>query len=219
MNKVSLSKPVLITLYGFPGSGKTYVSRQLSDELSIPHLSADRIRAELFEQPSYSRQENKIVEHLMKFMTQEFLKAGISVIFDINAFRQSQRIDLRNLARVNGADSLLIWIQIDPESALARVTSRDRRTSDDRYSMEHNENSFTALASGMQHPNNEDYLVISGKHNFATQRSAILNKLFQRGLVGSGAVQKNVTKPGLVNLVPNPKAGRVDMDRRNIVIG
>jgi hypothetical protein len=70
----------------------------------------------------------------------------------------------------------------------------------------------------MQNPQAEDYLVISGKHTFATQKSAIINRLYQIGLIESGAVQSSIAKPGLINLVPNPHAGRVDLSRRNITI-
>jgi hypothetical protein len=70
----------------------------------------------------------------------------------------------------------------------------------------------------MQNPQGEDYVVISGKHNFATQKSVIVNKLYQTGLIGSDVVQQHIAKPGLINLVPNPSAGRVDLTRRNISI-
>lgn len=218
MVKITLIKPLLIALYGFPGSGKSYVARQLSEELKIPHLSADRIRAELFERPAYTHQENKVIDHLMRYMTQEFLNSGVSVIYDANAMRAGQRYALRQLARKCHSAYQLIWIQIDPDTALSRTQKRDRRTSDDKFSMEHTEESFRSYSAGMQNPANEEYLVISGKHTFATQRSAIINRLYHDGLVDASTMQHSVAKPGLVNLVPNPRAGRVDLNRRNIVI-
>jgi predicted kinase len=65
-NKITLAKPVLICLYGFPGSGKSYVARNLVDVVQMAHVSGDRIRSELFENPRYDAQENAIVTHLMK---------------------------------------------------------------------------------------------------------------------------------------------------------
>jgi hypothetical protein len=71
----------------------------------------------------------------------------------------------------------------------------------------------------MQNPGpDEDFLVVSGKHSFVTQKNAILNRLYQKGLIKARSVQSHVTKPELVNLVPNLQAGRVDMTRRNINI-
>jgi predicted kinase len=219
MAKIVLAKPVLICLYGFPGAGKSYVARNLSDTLQLAQVSADRIRSELFEQPRYDVQENAIVNHLMNYMADEFLSAGVSVVFDTNALRISQRRALRELARKHHAEYMLVWLQIDPESAFIRTQSRDRRTADDKYAEPQTQSNFQKRISGMQNPEaTEDYLVISGKHTFITQKNAVINRLYQMGLIGSNIVQHSVAKPGLVNLVPNPQAGRVDMSRRNIAI-
>jgi hypothetical protein len=77
---------------------------------------------------------------------------------------------------------------------------------------------FERQLAGMQNPQGEDYIVVSGKHTFSTQKNAVINRLYQKGLVGSGTVQNSVAKPNLVNLVPNLHAGRVDLTRRNITI-
>lgn len=218
-NKVTLAKPVLICMYGFPGSGKSYVARNLSESVQLAHVSGDRIRNELFENPRYDAQENAIINHLMNYMAEEFLSAGVSVVYDTNAMRVAQRRNLRDLARRNKADYLLVWLQIDQDSAYARTQSRDRRTSDDKYAQTQDRGSFERQLSGMQNPQPaEDYLVISGKHTFSTQKNAIVSRLYHMGLISSDAVQHSVAKPGLVNLVPNPHAGRVDLSRRNIVI-
>lgn len=218
MSKVELSKPLLIYFYGFPGSGKSYVSRSLTTVIKAAHINSDRIRSELFENPRYDTQENAIVVHLMDYMSEEFLSAGISVIYDVNAMRLNQRRKLRELAKKHKADSLMIWLQIDPESAFYRIQNRDRRTSDDRYAQNHTQDTFNKQLAAMQNPQAEDYLVISGKHTFATQKAAVINRLYQMTLISSGNVQSNMTKPELVNLVPNPHTGRVDFSRRNITI-
>lgn len=218
MQKVTPNKPLLILLYGFSGSGKTYFARQLCEHLQAAHVHGDRIRAELFEQPRYDREENEVVNHLMEYMTGEFLNAGMSVIFDTNAMRLSQRRMLRDLARRCGAQPLLVWQQIDLESAFLRASKRDRRRADDKFSPAIDRPTFDRVASGMQNPSNEDYIVISGKHVFGTQLSALMKQLRESGLVTINETSSKLVKPGLVNLIPNPAAGRVDMSRRNIVI-
>lgn len=218
MNKLVLSKPTLIMLYGFPGAGKTHFSRELSEAISIAHVSGDRLRFELFEKPHYDKQENDVVNHLMEYMAEEFLQAGVSVIYDANAMRLSQRRALRDMARKNHAQPVLIWLQIDPDSALVRLNARDRRKADDKYAVDYDKVSFDGYAGHMQNPHNEDYIVISGKHTFNTQKSAVVKKLYDIGLLSADSATTRVVKPGLVNLVPNLTAGRVDMARRNIVI-
>jgi predicted kinase len=219
MAKIVLAKPVLFCLYGFPGAGKSYVARNLTETVQLANVSADRIRSELFEQPRYDPQENAIIAHLMNYMTEEFLNAGVSVVYDTNALRTAQRRSLRELARRHKAEYLLIWLQIDQDSAYLRTQNRDRRTADDKFAEPQSRAGFEKRLSGMQNPeSSEDYLVISGKHTYVTQKNAVVNRLYQMGLIGSDIVQHSVAKPGLINLVPNPQAGRVDMSRRNIAI-
>ena len=218
MSKIALTKPTIICLYGYPGSGKSYVARNLANEIELAHVSSDRIRNELFQRPRFDAQENAIVTHLMDYMSEEFLSAGVSIVYDTNALRISQRRNLRELARKHRAEYILIWLQVDIDTAFVRTQQRDRRTSDDKYAEPQTRASFDRQMSGMQNPEGEDYLVISGKHNFATQKNSVINRLYQMGLIDTGTVQHRVAKPGLVNLIPNPHAGRVDMSRRNISI-
>lgn len=219
MNKLELIKPTLILLYGFPGAGKTYLARQLCEDLHAAHVQGDRIRYELFEQPRYDQQENDIVEHLMNYMTEEFLSHGMSVVYDANAARLTQRRNLREMARKAKAQTCLIWLQIDIESAYARIAKRDRRKTDDHYAAHLDRANYEQIIGRMQNPTlTEDFIVISGKHTYQTQRSAVVKKLFDQGLLSTGDANTRLAKPELVNLIPNPMGGRVDPSRRNIVI-
>ncbi len=219
MNKIAVSKPLLIMMYGYPGAGKTFFARQLCDQFQAVHVQGDRIRYELFSEPQYDKQENEIITHLVDYMSEEFLKVGVSVIYDVNAMRLSQRRFLRDMARRAGAEPLLIWFQIDIESAFARIAGRDRRKIDDKYTMKLDRTSFDNYTTHMQNPGrDEDYIVVSGKQVFKTQFSSLLKRLRELNLVKAENANPNVVKPGLVNLIPQPLAGRVDFSRRNIVI-
>lgn len=218
-SKLPLNRPTLILLYGYPGAGKTFLARQLCEDIQAAHVQSDRIRYELFENPTYDKQENQIVDHLMQYMTEEFLGAGISVIYDINAMRTTQRRELRELARKNKVETILIWLQVDQDSSFQRVSKRDRRKTDDRFTPSISRSTFEQVTSNMQNPlPTEDYIVISGKHTYHTQRNAVLKKLYDLGLITTGNAGSKLVKPQLVNLVPNPMAGRVDQNRRNINI-
>lgn len=216
MAKVSPTKPLLITLYGFPGSGKSYFARLLAENMHVAHIEGDRIRGELFTEPRYDKQENRIVTQLMNYMTEEFLSAGVSVIYDDNMSRASSRMVVRDMARKKHAIPLLIWLQIDADSSYARILKRDRRRTEDKYSRDYTEQTYARLLGTMQNPHNEDFIVISGKHTFPSQKSAVFKRLTELGLISQSSTQLNVVKPGLVNLIPT--SGRVDMARRNIMI-
>lgn len=194
------------------------MARNLAEEIQLANVSSDRIRNELFQNPRHDPQENAIVTHLMDYMAEEFLSAGVSIVYDMNVLRIAQRRKLRETAHKHKAAYLLIWLQIDIDSAFVRTQERDRRTSDDKYAEPQTKTTFDRQLSGMQNPQGEDYLVVSGKHSFATQKNAVINRLYQMGLIGSGIVQHTMTKPELVNLIPNLHGGRVDLKRRNITI-
>lgn len=219
MAKIVPSKPFLLMLYGFPGAGKTYFARQLCDHIQAAHLQADRIRNELFSQPRGDKQENDIVEQMMNYMAEEFLAAGVSVVYDVNAARGKQRFMLRELARHNKAKPLVVWFQMDEDTAFGRSVKRDRRRADDKYAATLDRTSFEAYIGQMQNPSaTEDYVVVSGKHLFNTQLSAVARKLRDIGVLSSDDAGSKTVKPGMVNLIPNPQAGRVDMSRRNISV-
>ena len=215
MVKAAPTKPLLLTMYGFPGSGKSYFARQLAENMHIAHIQGDRIRHELFSEPRYDKQENRIVTQLMNYMTEEFLSAGVSVIYDENTSRHSTRMALRELARRRQATPLIVWLQIDADSCYTRLEKRDRRRTEDKFSRDYDEESFARYLTSMQNPTNEDFIVISGKHTFASQKSAVFKRLTELGLITQRTSQLNVVKPGLVNLIPQ---GRVDLARRNILI-
>lgn len=219
MSKVAPTKPLLILLYGYPGSGKTFFARQLSESFQAAHLHSERIRGELFENPHYDKEENDVITQLMDYMAGEFLSAGLSVIYDGNSLRAQSRRALRDMARKYHTQPVLVWFQVDAETSYTRTQRRDRRRADDKYAGPNDRATFERIAGAMQNPQNEDYIVVSGKHTFDTQLSAFIKRMRELGLVPDKVeVSSKVVKPGLVNLIPNPAAGRVDMSRRNIVI-
>lgn len=218
MAKIYPTKPFLLLFYGYPGAGKTYFARQFAENVQMAHLQADRIRGELFEQPRYDKQENSIVTHLMDYMSEEFLAAGLSVAYDLSATRAAQRRHLYDLARRNHAQPVLIWFQMDQDTAFTRNIKRDRRRADDKYAANLDRTSFEEIIGKMQNPtHSEEYVVVSGKHLFNTQQSAVISKLRSKGVLAHDDASSRVIKPGLVNLVPKP-GGRFDATRRNISI-
>jgi len=218
MSKIVPTKPLLIMLYGYPGAGKTFFARQLCEQIQAAHVQGDRIRSELFDEPRYDKEENSVVNHLMMYMAEEFLRTGNSVVYDTNAMRVTQRHELREMARSHKAQPLMIWLQIDIESAYLRASKRDRRHSDDKYAAPLDQAKFDSITAGMQNPRTiEDYAVISGKHVFGTQFGAVVKRMHELGLIQSEQMANRVVKPGMVNLVPKA-GGRVDLNRHNIII-
>jgi len=218
MSKIIPSKPFLMIFYGFPGSGKTYFARQFCENVQAAHLESDRIRMELFEKPRYDQQENMITSQIMTYMTEEFLSAGLSVIFDVNALRAGQRKMLHALANKYKVPVVTVWLQLDPESSYDRSIRRDRRKADDKYAAVWDRKSFDQIIASMQKPDaKENPVVISGKHLYTTQRNAVFKTLRDNGIIVEQDANRNIAKPGMVNLVSS-SFNRVDYTKRNISI-
>jgi predicted kinase len=219
MQKQVIVRPVVILTYGFPGSGKSYFGRQFADEVSIAYISSDYLRHEFFENPTYSNKENSIINHLTVYMLENFLKAGVSVIYDCANDKLNARKMVSTIAKANKAESIIVWLQIDVESCFSRIVNRDHRKIDDKYSEKLDRSSFDNRIVKMQNPGeSENFVVMSGKHVFSTQKRALYKKMLENNLLDQSYALNNVAKPELINLVPNSMNGRVDNNRRNINI-
>lgn len=220
MQKPRLINPVIVYMYGLPGSGKTFVARQLSDFLGMAHLSSDRLRYELFDNPKHDKTENMVISHLMDYMSEEFLNNGVSVVYDMSVSRLNDRRNLREMAARLKAKELLVWVQIDVDTAWTRSQTRDKRKADDKYSNPISQQVFESYMKAMQNPVNENYLVLSGKHLFNSHKNAFLRRFNEMGILNLHANEPALPKPGLVNLVSQAQnqAGRADFSRRNLTI-
>lgn len=218
-HKLTMAKPFILMMYGFPGVGKSAFAKQLAEELGVIHLQEDRVRVDLFGENS-SAGAYKGAKKVVNYMAQNFLKNGISVIYDSSTIRSSERKKVRELAHANKAESLLVWLQTDPETAFDKAAKRDRRKSEEKYSAEYDEQTYREILSHMQNPElNENYIVVSGKHTFHSQRSAVIKKLYDLGVIAPDDIGNHVVKPGLTNLIPKPAPKTHDgMINRNIFI-
>jgi len=219
MEKITPQAPVLVMLYGFPGSGKTHFSRQFCNDIQAAHLEEDRLRAELFDSPKFTKEENHIVSKLMNYMATEFLKAGISVIYDANAMRVAQRRALKEMAKEHKAKTMMLWFQVDADTAFIRNSKRDKRKLDDRYAAGYDVEGFKHVASLMQQPQpTEEYVVVSGKHGYETQLSNAIKKLAEMRIVPADIATRKMVKPGLVNLIASHQTSKPVDGKQNIVL-
>lgn len=217
--KFTSAKPFIIMMYSFPGAGKTAFSSQLSEELNLVHLQEDKIRHDLFGR-SISQVGDTDVKRVMNYMATDFLKVGVSVVYDASVIRGNDRKKVRDLAKDAKADALLVWLQVDPETTFVRTQKRDRRKSSDKFATEYDKSSYQQVLTQMQNPiEREEYIVISGKHTFKTQLATVMKKLYDLGLITPEAASSNMVKPELMSLVPKNIIRRSgEIAKRNITI-
>lgn len=100
--------PVLIMMSGLPGSGKSYLSERLAQELPAIVIESDRVRKVLFPQSTYSAQESAIVHRTCQELIRRLLRKGVRVIFDATNLVEFQREFLYSLAERSGAHLLIV---------------------------------------------------------------------------------------------------------------
>ncbi len=220
MSKSKMARPTLVMLMGYPGSGKSYTANNLASLLGMAHISSDKIREKLFPKPTYTPAEHRTVVQIMLLMAEQFLEIGESIVFDISLNRLGERRAMREMVKKRGATPFLLWLQIDRESAKARAQTKDKRRAEDKYTAKLSTTVFNSYVMAFQPPQNEDYLVVSGKHTFASQKGSILRKMRELGLIDDETLRPHIAKPEMMNLAAKARAeaGLADYTRRDITV-
>lgn len=141
-------------MLGYPGSGKTTTARYIHELTGAVHLWADKIRNELYPNPTHSHQENiELYNHLNK-LTAEILASGHSVVFDTAFNFYKDREYLRTIASENGSKVLLIWVQADKDLAKQRAT-HDNHAQRNSYPQTMSQKRFERITGDFElpHPN------------------------------------------------------------------
>lgn len=134
-------KPLVIMFIGMPGSGKTYFATRLAAALPAVTLNSDALRLAMFGshhrieelRASDKRRLYDDVFGAMEYAARQTLKAGMSVVYDAQMVRRSDRRGIEQLAAECGALPVLVWIRTSKETAYERGISRDDRADSHRY--------------------------------------------------------------------------------------
>lgn len=178
MKELPLSEPLLLVLVGYPGSGKSHFARELSSRYNFSVISGDRIRSIIFSQPAFSRQDEDTIKDVALYQLEELFKTKRPVIFDADGTTKQARLHLAKLAKDANYRMLTIWVQTDAETAFIRSSRRSQSKVGDKYTVNLSRELFEQLCKQFTAPSgNEHYLVISGKHTYATQVQTLLRKL------------------------------------------
>ncbi len=178
MKSLSLSRPLILMVIGVPGAGKSFFARQFATTFSTPLVSYDYIRSRLFDTPDYSNREESMVYSLAGEQITELLKTEKTIIIDGGLNNKGDRASLAKLAAGAGYGCLVIWVQTDTAASKLRATRRSTKRPGDALNASLTTAQFNALSQELTPPGpQEQFVVISGKHTFATQAKAVLKKL------------------------------------------
>lgn len=149
-------------MVGYPGSGKTTISRYIHELTGAVHLWADHERNHMFPHPTHSHSENiELYKHLNQ-TTKQLLQEGKSVVFDTNFNFYRDRKRLRHIAATEGAETVVVWI-ITPKDIARKRAVEESEDKDTRVWGNMPPDRFERIANNLQEPSAMEHpIMING---------------------------------------------------------
>jgi len=208
MKQLQLPAPTVLITMGLPGAGKSFFARQFAETYSLPLVALDKIRFELFNEPTYTPSEQDIIGRVANYMTNELLKSRRTFVIDgTHANTKAHRAAIQKQAREYGVKVLVVWLQVDEPTAKLRSLKRNSKKQDDKFNKSLSEATFEAWKKQLTPPTGENYVVVSGKHTFPAQLKTVTRKLTPPEQSPVQAVKKVIT--------PTPAARRMSAPPRS----
>jgi predicted kinase len=152
-----MQKPQLFLLVGYPGAGKTTVSKIIAKATGAEHIWADHERLKMFGQPTHSQSESKELYDHLNLETDRLLAQGRSIIFDTNFNFYDDRSHLRAIAKKHGANTTVVWITTPRDVAKQRaVHDQNLRNG---YEFPLSDDDFERMASNLQPPEEAENVI------------------------------------------------------------
>jgi len=167
-------KPHLIIMVGIPRSGKSFFAEHFAETFKAPIISFDKLRKEIFTNPSFSKDEDEIISKVASHVLDEVLKTKRTIIYEGQTNLRNERATIAKKAHDAGYEPLFIWVQTETIAAQKRAT----KSSIEKPSLSDEE--FNDKLKHFSAPHqNEKAIVISGKHTYASQLKIVLKHLIQ----------------------------------------
>lgn len=177
MKSLTTTTPRVIFVVGIPGAGKTYFAEKFSKTFGAPFVETDRIRRTVFASPTYSVDEQNIVDELAAYQLGELMKTNKTILYEGGTEARVERLTLAKFVRAKGYEPLIVWVQTEPATAKTRAI---RGVRGHAKSSLISEERFNQLQSRFTMPNSsESPTVISGKHTSSSQTKVVLKRLAQ----------------------------------------
>jgi len=174
MKPSGITKPHLIVMVGIPSSGKSFFAEHFAETFKAPIINFDKLRKEIFTNPTFTEDEDKIIFNVSNYMMDEVFKTKRTVIYEGQTNLRADRIAISKKARDADYETLFIWVQTETASAKKRAL----KSSIEKPALSSDEFDYKLKHFSAPHKN-EKAIVISGKHTYASQLKIVLKHLIQ----------------------------------------
>ena len=180
----------LLQMAGFPGSGKSTISKMIAQDMNVIVIDRDVIKTSMIN----SKVPNEIVNNasysvvfdLAKF----YLGIDISVIIDTPCYYEETLNHGIEIANIYGAKYKYIECKVDDYSIIEdRIRNRNRLISQIEYTTKER---FNNASDKSKRPNNGNYLIINTnlEHDYNMK---LIRKYLEEGTTKNGKVKALVT--------------------------
>jgi predicted kinase len=164
----------LFLFVGYPGAGKTTVSKLIEKQTGAVHICADAERHALFPETTHSAEESRELYEMLNKRVDDLLEDGKSVIYDTNFNHRSDRDILRALAANRKVETVIVWVNTPLE--IARQRAVQSHTVRNGYSYVMSEDQFESIANKLEPPDeSENVIKIDGTEIDSKQITELLH--------------------------------------------
>lgn len=155
-------RPILVLVCGLPGSGKSYFTRRLIEEVPLACVQSDVMRKALFPRPIYSEQESARLFPALHLLIHRLLQRRIPVLFDATNLNERNRAPLYRLTDELDAKLFIVFTTAPQNVIKARLDTREKGSleaacSDASWTV------YLKMLPGVQLPKRDHLLVDTSK--------------------------------------------------------
>ena len=121
---------MIVIICGLPGVGKSTLAKNLAPMINATILSSDKIRKELFPNPTYSPFERKLVYDVMIILAKYLNEVRGNCILDATFNKEDSRLEIREKLQLNDRQFQIIECFCSEEVIISRLKSRKDDYSD-----------------------------------------------------------------------------------------
>ena len=128
------SQPLLVSMCGLPGTGKSHFASKLSEEVPFLIMETDRLRKVIVPHPKYTTQEHRRVFNSCYQLIVYYLVNGYSVLFDATNLNEDFRSHIYDISETTAAPLAIVHVTAPKNTVRRRLKERKANRYSNTYS-------------------------------------------------------------------------------------